>query len=153
MCFLHVSKRSSNRSGSRMPSGNEFHTGGLDTGRLLSPKRRIWVRSTVRLRRNQLSFWALTLTSDTGMQVTLGAFWTATVDGMAHDDRNLEIDTPPNGKPVGVIPHHMSDAIEFSCVGLLNPYLPEVGYNIPQACLVAKWSQLPKFKKSVMPHD
>jgi hypothetical protein len=34
-----------------------------------------------------------------------------------------------------------------------NPYLPEVGYNIPQACLVAKLSQLPTFEKSVVPHD
>ena len=35
----------------------------------------------------------------------------------------------------------------------LNPYLPEVGYNIPQACLVAKLSLLPTFEKSFVPHD
>ena len=36
---------------------------------------------------------------------------------------------------------------------VFNPYLPEVGYIIPQACLVAKLSQLPIFEKSVVPQD
>ena len=42
---------------------------------------------------------------------------------------------------------------DFFCINIYNPYLPEVGYNIPQACLVAKLSQLPTFEKSVVPHD
>ena len=34
----------------------------------------------------------------------------------------------------------------------VNPYLPEVGYDIPQACLLAKLAQLPKFKKNLIFH-
>ena len=45
------------------------------------------------------------------------------------------------------------DALTCGSYRGINPYLPEVGYNIPQACLVAKLSQLPIFKKSVVPHD
>jgi len=56
----------------------------------------------------------------------VGVFRTATVDGVAHEDRDLEIDTPTNGKPVEWIPQHRSDVVEFSCVGLLKISLADV---------------------------
>ena len=33
----------------------------------------------------------------------VGLFRTTTVDGVAHEDRDLEIDTPTNGKPLDLI--------------------------------------------------
>ena len=41
---------------------------------------------------------------------------TPTMEGVADKDRDLEIDTLTNGKPVKLIPHHRSDAVELSFV-------------------------------------
>ena len=48
------------------------------------------------------------------------------MDGVAHEDRDLEIDKPTNGKPVVLILQHGSDVVEFSCVGLLKISLADV---------------------------
>ena len=41
---------------------------------------------------------------------------TPTMEGVADKDRDLEIDTLTNGKPVALIPQHRSDAVELSFV-------------------------------------
>lgn len=56
----------------------------------------------------------------------VGVFRTATVDGVAHEDRDLEIDTPTNGKPLDLISQYRSDVVKFSCIGLLKISLADV---------------------------
>ena len=41
---------------------------------------------------------------------------TSTMDGVADEDRDLEIDPLANGKPVGLVPQHRSDMVELPLV-------------------------------------
>ena len=99
-----------------MSSGSEFHTTGPELQKFLGPKWRDLVRDTIRSPRTadrRFSPGADLRDRDTDVAEVCR---TPIMEGVADENRDLEIDTLTNGKPVELIPKHRSDVVELSFV-------------------------------------
>ena len=105
-CVFNIDlKRSGDSSGIQMSLGSEFQTTGPETRKLLGPKQRVLVRGTVRSSKSQ-SHVSLGANLPDRIAGAAEVCRTSTMEGVVDEDRDLEVDTLTDGKPVELISQH-----------------------------------------------